>query len=90
MILEVIFNLIKGLLTTVLGILPDIPDLPSNLMNSLSNVYNTIFDNVGLLGLFVRIDTIKILIPLLIVAINFEHIYHFTIWIVKKIPLSID
>ena len=50
----------------------------------------TIFDNLDLLGIFIRIDTIKILVPLVVIAYNFEHIYHFVIWLVKKIPLSID
>ena len=35
-------------------------------------------------------DTIKILVPLVVVVYNFEHIYHFAIWLIKKIPLSID
>lgn len=90
MVLEAIFTLIKNLLMFVFDLLPDVPELPTNIMNSISNVFNTIFDNIDLLGLFVRIDTIKILVPLVIVAANFEHIYHFIMWIVKKIPLSID
>lgn len=90
MILETIFNAIKGLLIVIFSILPDIPSFPETIMNSLNTVFDTIFNNLDLLGLFVRIDTIKTLVPLLIVAINFEHIYHFTMWIVRKIPLSID
>lgn len=90
MIIKAIFDLILLLLTNVFGILPDIPALPSSLLNSLNTVFTTIFDNVDLLGLFVRIDTIKVLVPLLIIVINFEHIYHFVMWIVKKIPLSIN
>lgn len=90
MIIEVIFNLIKTLLTTVLGLLPNVPQLPNSLLTSISNVTTVIFDNLGLISIFVRISTIKILVPLIIVVVNFEHIYHFVMWIVKKIPLSID
>lgn len=90
MILKAIFDLILFLLKTIFGILPNIPQLPNSLLSSLNTVFNTIFNNLGLLGIFVRIDTIKILVPLLIIVVNFEHIYHFTMWIVKKIPLSID
>ncbi len=90
MILKAIFDAILTLLKLIFGILPSIPDLPDSILNSLETVFSTIFDNLDLLGLFVRIDTIKTLVPLLIIAINFEHIYHFTMWIVKKLPLSID
>lgn len=90
MILKVIFDLILGLLKLVFGLLPDIPPLPASITTSLNNVFDAIFGHLDLLGLFVRIDTIKLLVPLVIIVINFEHIYHFTMWILKKIPLSID
>lgn len=90
MVLKAIFELILGLLKLVFGFLPNIPQLPESITNSLNTVFDTIFNNLDLLGLFVRVETIKILVPLLIIVINFEHIYHFTMWILKKIPLSID
>lgn len=90
MIIELIITAITFVLKTVLGILPNIPQLPNSIMTSLNNVFTTIFNNVGLLGMFVRISTIKLLVPLVIVVVNFEHIYHFVLWIIKKLPLSID
>lgn len=90
MIIKAIFDLILGLLKLVFGLLPSVPQFPDSIMSSLDNVFSTIFNNLDLLGLFVRVDTIKILVPLVIVAVNFEHIYHFTMWILKKIPLSIE
>lgn len=90
MILKAIFDAILALLKVIFGILPNVPAFPDTLLSSLNTVFDTIFNNLDLLGLFVRIDTIKILVPLLIIAINFEHIYHFTMWILKKIPLSIE
>lgn len=90
MILELIINIFTGTLKTLLNLLPNIPQLPNSIGNSLSNVFTTIFNNVNLIGLFFRISTIKILVPLVIVVVNFEHIYHFIMWIIKKLPLSID
>lgn len=89
MILETIFNLVLTLLKTVFAILPNVPQFPATIMNSLNTVFDTIFNNLDLLGLFVRIETIKTLVPLLIIAINFEHIYHFAMWIIHKLPLNI-
>lgn len=90
MIIELIINIFTGVLKTLLSVLPNIPQLPNSIGTSLNNVFTTIFNNVGLLGLFIRISTIKILVPLIIVVVNFEHIYHFIMWIIKKLPLSID
>ena len=88
MIIELIVNLLTGALEAILFLLPDLPALPQSILTSIDNVTSTIFANVNLLGLFVRIDTIKTLVPLLIVVLNFEHIYHFSMWIVRKLPLS--
>lgn len=90
MIVAALINLITALLKIVLNLLPNLPDLPQSISTSIDNVTNVIFSNANLLGLFVRIDTIKTLVPLLIVVVNFEHIYHFSMWIVKKLPISIN
>ena len=90
MILELIMSAVLFLLKTVFSLLPNIPQLSETLTNSIDRVFGVIFDNVGLLGLFVRISTIKWLVPLVVVVYNFEHIYHFIMWVIKKIPLSID
>ena len=90
MIVKAIFDARLGLFKVVFNLLPDVPSFPQTLLESLDTVFDTIFGHLDLLGLFVRIDTIKTLVPLLIIVINFEHIYHFVMWIIKKIPLSID
>ena len=90
MILELIITAITAVLKIILGILPNIPQLPESITGSIDRVMTVIFENVGLLGIFVRISTIKILVPLVIIVVNFEHIYHFVMWIIKKLPLSIN
>lgn len=47
---------------------------------------NLIFDNIGLLGFFLDIGFIKILLPLVLLVANAEHIYHLIMWIIRKIP----
>lgn len=90
MILELIISAITNVLKIVLAVLPNLPQLPNSITTSISRVMSVIFDNVGLLGIFVRISTIKLLVPLVILVVNFEHIYHFIMWIIKKLPLSIN
>lgn len=90
MIIELLFNLIKFILDFLFNLLPNIPSFSSNLANSLDSYLDLIFSNLSLLGFFVDIALIKVLVPLIIIVINFEHIYHFSLWVIKKLPFSIN
>lgn len=90
MIIQLLITLITGMFKTLFSVMPNLPQLPQSVLNSLNNVFTSIFNNVDLLGLFVRISTIKILVPLIIAVVSFEHLYHFIMWIIKKLPLSIE
>lgn len=90
MILEAIFNLVKILLNFIFALLPDIPSLDIGLLDDLTAYINMIFNNLDLLGFFIDISTIKILVPLIIIVINFEHIYQFAMWVLKKLPISTE
>lgn len=89
MIIQFLFNIILTLLKTIFSILPDLPQLPSALLASVNTVMTVIFDNIKLLGFFFPISTIKIMVPLVLVVINFDKIYHFTLWVVKKLPIGV-
>lgn len=91
MVISGLFDLIKGLVNLVLSIFPNLPDVPSEFSEIINYVLDLIFESgASILGLFVHINTIKILVPLVIVIVNFEQIYKLIMWIVKKIPLSIS
>lgn len=87
MIIEGILNVITGLLYFVLDLLPNIPDLPETLTSPLNTVLDLIFDNVGLLDLFLPLNIVKIIIPLWLVVDNFDKIYSIAFWIIQKIPM---
>lgn len=91
MILENLLNILLSSIEVILSILPDIPSLPDELLSSAYSFIDLIFDNVGLLGLFIPISTIKVVVPLLLVIVNFDKIYKLTMWVLNKIPkLDID
>lgn len=91
MILENLLNILFSSLEVILSILPDIPSLPHELLSSAYSFIDLIFDNVGLLGLFIPISTIKVVVPLVLVIVNFDKIYKLTMWVLNKIPkLDID
>ncbi len=85
MIIESLLNLIFGLLKVCFSWL-SIPAFPESLTNSIDTFLNLIFDNISLLGFFVRPLTISIVVPVLIILINFEDVYKFVMWILRKIP----
>lgn len=86
MITQALCWLVEFLLNAILMLLDILPDFPASFVNVLNEFFGLIFDNVFLLSFFVRISTIKIAIPILIVVMNFEHVYRFIMWILRKIP----
>ena len=86
MIIQLILNLLKSLLFSVFSWI-NLPQFPEGLTNSLNSFIDLIFDNLNLLGFFIRPATITIVIPVLIILINFDKVYKLTMWILKKIPM---
>lgn len=85
MILSSIMNLLKNLLFFCFSFI-NLPSIPTDIIESINSFLNLIFDNLTLLGFFIRPTTLKIVIPILIIVLNFDKIYHLVIWILKKIP----
>lgn len=85
MILEALLNLIQLLLNVVFGWI-NIPAFPESLTSSIDSFLDLIFENLSLLGFFIRPITLTVAIPLLIVLLNFDKIYKLAMYIIKKIP----
>lgn len=85
MILEALLNLVFLLLKIVFGWI-SLPAFPESLASSIDTFLSLIFDNITLLGFFVRPLTISIVVPILIILLNFEELYKITMWILRKIP----
>lgn len=87
MIIEGLVDTLIMSIQAILSLIPNLPDLPSGLVEGANGFINLIFDNVGLLGLFVPISTIKVVVPLILLIVNFDKIYRLVIWLLKKIPV---
>ncbi len=86
MILEAILNLFKTLLYTCFFWI-NIPAFPSELAANINTFLDLIFNNLTLLGFFIRPVTLQISIPILIILLNFDNLYKLTMWILRKIPM---
>lgn len=86
MLVEALFTAVTWLIDAILNLLDVLPDFPEELVTSVDEFFALIFDNLSILGFFVPLSTIKILIPLVILVINFEDVYAFIMWLLRKIP----
>lgn len=87
MILESLMTVISSLISLCFSLLPNIPKMPSAVTNTLTHVTTIITDNLGLLECVIRPQTLLVVIPLLVVVINIEHIWNVIWWILRKIPM---
>ena len=86
MLVEALFTAVTWLIDAILNILDVLPDFPAELVTSVEEFFSLIFDNLSILGFFIPLPTIKILIPLVLLVINFEDVYAFIMWLLRKIP----
>lgn len=85
MILESLLNLVFGLLRVAFGWI-NTPAFPESLTTSINSFLDIIFNNITLVGFFIRPATIMVVIPILIILLNFDVVYKTTMWILRKIP----
>ena len=87
MILESIcLFFLRGVLNFILNTLPDILTFSETSYNSINHVLDIIFNNLQFLGMFIRLETIKVLFPLALFLANLEKTVGFALWLLKKIP----
>lgn len=85
MILESVFNLISGLIKIVFGWI-NLPDLPDSVISIIDELFSLISGSMGIIGIFIDLNMVKILLPVLLIVINFDEVWKFTMFILKKIP----
>lgn len=89
MIISGLLDLIFGLIKIVFGWI-NLPEMPSAITSIVDELF-TIFEGaVGLLGVFVDLQFLAVCMPILVVIINFEHLYRGTMFIIRKLPLNIN
>jgi len=89
MIFNVFFAAIAVLITTVFGILPDLPPMPVGITNVLDVVPEMIHFASRFFSFFIGGTFLLILIPILVIFANFNWIYHLVLWIIKKLPIGV-
>lgn len=88
MILEAIFTLIKYLISFVFALLPNIPNVPTEVQSVVSEYISLITNNCSFASFFLDVSYVKILLTILIALIGFREAYKFIMWIYHKLPFS--
>lgn len=76
------------LLDTILNFLDVLPAMPDTVVQTLDWFFGMIFE-YGWNGacFFLPMDYVLVLMPLVLVVVNFEHVYHLIMWVLRKIPV---
>lgn len=93
MIIEAILNALKGVIFTLFSWLnfPSLAEINSDAAENINAAFTFInemmFNARTLINLFLPWDIVRFGLPIIIVIMNMEHIYHFIMWVVRKIPM---
>ena len=89
MLTEALINAGMFLLDVLLNFLDLLPDMPPELVSVLDEFFDLIFTNGWSIACFViPMDFALILLPLVILVVNFERVYHLIMWVLRKIPIA--
>lgn len=85
MIIKGLFELVFTLLKIVFAPI-SLPQLPDGIQSVLDELVSVLTSSVGLFGIFVDFNVVKWLIPVVIVIANFDKVWKFIMFILRKIP----
>ena len=80
-----VFDLAVAAIKLIFGWI-SLPAFPESLETTLTTYEDLIFDNLSMLSFFVRVSTVKVLVPLILIVVNFDKVYKLTMYILRKIP----
>lgn len=88
MIIEVIFEMVKILLTSVLGILPDIPPVPVVISDAVDYLLVEISRAMQYISEIFGYAFSLVVAGCLLIMLTFNQIYHLVMWIIRKLPIG--
>ena len=84
-ILNTLLNALFYIIDFLFGWL-HLPTVPDSVWNIIDSFFDLIFDNLSLLGFFIRPTTLNLLIDLTLYVLSFYYIYKVVMWFLHKLP----
>lgn len=89
MVVEGILNALKSVIFTLFSWidLPNMSDYGTGFEDAFALIGDMLESSQCIINLFLPWNIVKFGLPIVIVVMNFEHIYNFVMWVIKKIPM---
>lgn len=85
LIIESILNLFSSALKLIFGWI-NLPDVPPEIADVINQLFGYMRSGIGLVFLFVPMPLVRILLPLVVVVVNFDKVYKLVMFVLRKIP----
>lgn len=85
MITEAILNGFYGVVTFILGLLPNLPQMPTVIANGTQSFVQTVSDTVGVVSYLYTPPLLIFSFVLFVAVLNFDAIYKLSLWIYHKV-----
>lgn len=86
MIIQALMSVLKSYLN--ISLLFEIPSLPDEVYNYIDELFDYLASGAGLLANYVPLDYLFVLFGVLLAVDAGILIYHFVMWVLKKIPMA--
>lgn len=90
MIVEALINLVTVLIKLLAIPFSILPDTPEALRTAVDYYFDLVFQNLDFISFFVNVGTLKTVALIAIGIWTLDKVYSFFIWIIHKLPLSIN
>ena len=90
MIVELLINMITGIIKVLAVPFNMLPDTPQVLVNAMDYLFDTIFSHLDFISFFINVDTLKSVATIAIVIWTINKSYTFLMWVIRKLPLGIS
>jgi hypothetical protein len=87
MIFDTLITGIFALITTVLGVLPSLPAIPTDITTPMESFFTFVHDGAAILDMVLTTPLLTAAILVIAGTLAFEQIYHGVMWLVRKIPM---
>lgn len=89
MIIEIILNMLKKVVFALFSWLdlPNMSDYGTGFDDALALISQILESSQSLIDLLLPWEIVTFVLPIVIIIENFEHIYNFIMWVIRKIPM---
>jgi len=88
MIVTLFIEAVAGLIILIASVLPDIPAMPTAISDIGTTLSTLIVSGWATIAGFLGIPFMIAMTVIIIGIMNFEHIYHLSMWVIRKLPIG--